>query len=246
MEEKPSSRTILIADDDPDTRVIVSSVIAILGHKPIVVSDGNEALAFCREQLPDLALVDYMMPGLTGLEVCQQVKQLPGGAFVPVLMLTARDTVQDKVAALEEGVDDYLTKPFNYQELQARVKALLRVRDLNLELQSTNAQLQEMQERVVEQERQLVVGQLAGTAAHQLGQPLSAILLNCYLLENLPKSDSKFVGALQSIKNDAKRMAEMIDQLRGVDASKKEGYYGSTEILSLSGQKGKVKGSEGE
>jgi signal transduction histidine kinase len=103
-----------------------------------------------------------------------------------------------------------------------------------------------MQEKVVEQERQLVVGQLAGTAAHQLGQPLSAILLNCYLLENLPKSDSKFIGALQSIKNDAKRMAEMIDQLRGVDASKKEGYYGNTEILSLSAQKGERKGSGSE
>jgi DNA-binding response OmpR family regulator len=231
--ETSHARTILIADDDGDTRVIVSSVVSILGHTPIVVADGVEALAACKEKLPDLALVDYMMPGLTGLELCQQLKQLPGGAFVPVLMLTARDAVQDKVAALEEGVDDYLTKPFNYQELQARVKALLRVRELNLELQLANAQLTEMQAKVIEQERQLVVGQLAGTAAHQLGQPLSAILLNCYLLENLPKSDPKFITALHSIKGDAKRMAEMIDQLRGVDASKREGYYGSTEILKL-------------
>jgi DNA-binding response OmpR family regulator len=228
-----SGKRVLIADDDADTRVIVSSVISILGYSPIVVADGFEAVQSCSEQMPDLVIVDYMMPGLTGLEVCQRLKRQPGGQYVPVLMLTARDTVQDKVSALEEGVDDYLTKPFNYQELQARVKALLRVRDLNVRLQETNAELYRMQERLIEQERQLVVGQLAGTAAHQLGQPLSAILLNCYLLEHLPKDDSKFVGALQSIKGDAKRMADMIGKLRAVDASKKEEYYGETEILSL-------------
>jgi signal transduction histidine kinase len=90
-----------------------------------------------------------------------------------------------------------------------------------------------MQERLVAQERQLAVGQLAGAAAHQLGQPLSAILLNCYLLEQLPKDDGKFVGALAAIKSDAKRMADMIERLRGVNASEREGYYGDTEILKL-------------
>jgi signal transduction histidine kinase len=90
-----------------------------------------------------------------------------------------------------------------------------------------------MQERLVAQERQLAVGQLAGTAAHQLGQPLSAILLNCYLLEQLPKDDAKFVGALTAIKSDAKRMADMIERLRAVNASEREEYYGDTEILKL-------------
>lgn len=235
-QETPSSgKRILIADDDADTRVIVSSVISILGHLPVVVPDGIQAVAECLARMPDLAIVDYMMPGLNGLEVCRRLKQQQGGQYVPVLMLTARDTVQDKVSALEEGVDDYLTKPFNYQELQARVKALLRVRELNVKLQETNVELKRMQARLIEQERQLVVGQLAGTAAHQLGQPLSAILLNCYLIEHIPKDDSKFTGALESIKNDAKRMAEMIQKLRVVDASRKEGYYGETQILSLDG-----------
>jgi signal transduction histidine kinase len=135
--------------------------------------------------------------------------------------------------ALEEGVDDYITKPFNYQELQARVKALLRMRDLNVALRQKNEELKLMQERLVAQERQLAVGQLAGTAAHQLGQPLSAILLNCYLLEQLPKDDAKFVGALTAIKSDAKRMADMIERLRAVNASEREEYYGDTEILKL-------------
>jgi response regulator RpfG family c-di-GMP phosphodiesterase len=174
-----------------------------------------------------------MMPDLTGIEVCHRIKHNAAGEFVPVLMLTARDTVRDKVAAFEEGVDDYLTKPFNYQEFQARVKALLRVRDLTFDLRDTNEELKKMQQKIVEQERQLAVGQLAGTAAHQLGQPLSAILLNCYLIEQLPKNDPKFIGALAAIKSDTKRMSDLINQLRSVKASDREGYFGGTEILKL-------------
>lgn len=232
-ENDVQERKILIADDDPDSRIVVASVISILGHSPIVVNGGGEALSECQRQLPDLAIIDYMMPSLNGIEVCQRLRDIPGGEFVPVLMLTAHDSVQDKVAALEEGVDDYLTKPFNYQELRARVKALLRVRDLNLSLVAKNEELKRVQERLVATERQVAVGQLAGTAAHQLGQPLSAIMLNCFLIEKLPKDDSKFMGAVLAIKNDVRRMVEMIDRLRNVKASAREEYFGDTEILKL-------------
>ena len=231
-----ADRKILIADDDADSRVIVASVISLMGYTPIVVTNGKEALEQSAEELPHLAILDYMMPDYSGVEVCHQLKNKAGGEFIPVLMLTARDTVRDKVTAFEEGVDDYLTKPFNYQEFKARVKALLRVRDLTFDLRDTNDELKRMQQRLIEQERQLAVGQLAGTAAHQLGQPLSAILLNCYLLEQLPKTDPKFMGALAAIKSDTKRMGDLINQLRSVKASETEGYYGDTEILKLDGQ----------
>jgi DNA-binding response OmpR family regulator len=236
MQQAPGQealRKILIADDDADSRVIVASVISLMGYTPVVVANGQEALEQSKQEVPHLAILDYMMPDLTGIEVCHRIKHNAAGEFVPVLMLTARDTVRDKVAAFEEGVDDYLTKPFNYQEFQARVKALLRVRDLTFDLRDTNEELKKMQQKIVEQERQLAVGQLAGTAAHQLGQPLSAILLNCYLIEQLPKNDPKFIGALAAIKSDTKRMSDLINQLRSVKASDREGYFGGTEILKL-------------
>ena len=90
-----------------------------------------------------------------------------------------------------------------------------------------------MQQKLIEQERQLVVGQLAGTAAHQLGQTLSAIMLNCHLLEKVGADNPKHQNALGAIKDDARRMAELIGKLKGVDASKKKEYYGDTEILDL-------------
>lgn len=91
-----------------------------------------------------------------------------------------------------------------------------------------------MQAQIVEQQRQLAVGQLAGAAAHQLGQPLSAIMLNCFLLEQLPKDDPRFKAALAAIQSDARRMADMIDKLRTAKASEREGYIGNSEILKLS------------
>jgi len=234
--EKPKTgpeRRILIADDDADSRIVVASVISILGHSPVVVQGGGEALEECERQLPDLAIIDYMMPSVNGIEMCHRLKTIPGGELVPILMLTARDSMQDKISALEEGVDDYLTKPFNYQELRARVTALLRVRDLNMSLVAKNEELKKMQERLVATERQVAVGQLAGTAAHQLGQPLSAIMLNCFLIEKLPKEDPKFLGAVAAIKSDVRRMVEMIDSLRNIKASAREKYFGGTEILKL-------------
>lgn len=233
MSLSPLTR-ILVADDDPDIRIIITSVISVLGVNPQVVADGTEAVKAVQTLLPDLVVLDYMMPGLTGIEVCQKIRAMPGGEYVAVLMLTARDTVRDKVTAFDEGVDDYLTKPFHYEELQARIRALLRVRELTLRLRDKNEELRKMQEKLVQQERQLVVGELAGTAAHQLGQPLSAILLNCFLLETLDPADGKFKSAIQAVKSDAKRMAQMIEQLKSVDASQKEQYHADTSILSLS------------
>lgn len=224
---------ILVADDDPDTRAIVSSVVGLLPCEIEEAVDGIDALQKFEKFQPDLAILDIMMPGLNGNQVCQKIKHSQHGGLVPVLMLTARDSVQDKVDSFEIGADDYQTKPFNYQELQARVKALLRVRDLNIKLHAKNLELQAASEKLVEQERQLVVMQLAGTAAHQLGQPLSAILLNCHLLERLTAEDPKFKAALNAIKQDTKRMAELIDKLKSVDAKQTSDYYGEMNILQL-------------
>jgi DNA-binding response OmpR family regulator len=232
-ETQPHERRILIADVDPDSRLVVASVIAVLGYTPVVVQSGKEAIEAAVSGRLDLAILDFTIPDIDALDVCNAIKGSHDSTFVPVLMLTARGTVKDKVRAFSEGVDEYLTKPFNYEELQARVKALLRIRDLTLELTAANQELRRMQQVLVNTERQLAVGQLAGTAAHQLGQPLSSILLNCFLVEQFPKSDAKFVGAVAAIKNDAKRMAEMIDKLRSVNASEREEYFGTTQILKL-------------
>lgn len=223
----------MVADPDSDSRIIVASIVAVLGHLPVVVESGEDALLESERSELDLAILDFTIPDIDGLKICSSIKFHRRGDFIPVLMLTERDTVRDKVAALAAGVDDYLTKPFNYEELRARIHALLRIRDLHHQLQLANQELQLAQGRLIEHERQLAVGQLAGAAAHQLGQPLSAILLNCFLIEQLPKGDLKFGAALEGIKRDVQRMAEMIVKLGEVRASEREEYLNGGEILRL-------------
>jgi two-component system, OmpR family, response regulator MprA len=116
---------ILVVDDDPEILSVVRRGLAYEGYAVDTAADGAEALARAREKGPDLVILDVMMPGIDGIEVARRLRQ---GGDVPILMLTARGTVADKVAGLESGADDYLVKPFAFDELLARVRALLRRR----------------------------------------------------------------------------------------------------------------------
>lgn len=114
---------ILIVDDDPEILSVVRRGLAYEGYTVDTAADGTEALAKAREREPDLVILDIMMPVMDGIEVAKRLRQ---GSDVPIIMLTAKGTVADKVAGLGSGADDYLVKPFAFDELLARVKALLR------------------------------------------------------------------------------------------------------------------------
>jgi two-component system response regulator MprA len=119
-------RRILVVDDDARLAGSLRRALAYEGHAVEVAADGSNALVAARDRPPDLVVLDVMLPGLDGVEVCRRLRE---GSDVPILMLTARDAVSDRVAGLDAGADDYLVKPFAYDELLARVRALLRRRD---------------------------------------------------------------------------------------------------------------------
>jgi DNA-binding response OmpR family regulator len=131
--------TILVAEDQADIRDLLVLNLRNAGYEVSAVADGREALARQTEQARDLLILDLMMPGLDGLEVCKALRAK--GSATPILMLTAKSTELDRVLGLELGADDYLTKPFSLAELLARVKALLRRADL-LRAAQANAQAQ--------------------------------------------------------------------------------------------------------
>lgn len=117
---------ILVVDDDSKIRTVVRRGLAYEGYRVVEAATGQEGLEKAREHLPELVIVDVMMPGMDGLEVTRRLRS--AGDEVAILMLTARDDVKDRVAGLETGADDYLVKPFSFEELLARVHALLRRR----------------------------------------------------------------------------------------------------------------------
>ena len=124
--------TIFIADDDPDLRDILHAILEPAGFSVVEAADGESALHAIRSQPPDLAILDYMMPRLTGPQVCEQLKQDVLLRHLPIIMLTGKGEVQDKVYGIDAGADDYMVKPFEPEELLARVKMVLRrtARDL--------------------------------------------------------------------------------------------------------------------
>jgi DNA-binding response OmpR family regulator len=124
-------RTVLVVDDEEAIAEAVRARLASEGYRVLVAADGPSAIELAEAEHPDLVVLDLMLPGMDGLEVCARIQR---DRWVPVLMLTARTEESDKVAGLAVGADDYLTKPFSLRELAARVSAILRrvdrIRDL--------------------------------------------------------------------------------------------------------------------
>ncbi|HEY4668129.1 MAG TPA: response regulator transcription factor, partial [Anaerolineales bacterium] len=114
---------ILVIEDDASILQVLRRGLAYEGYSVDTAAAGPEGLLKARERPPDLVILDWMLPGLDGLEVCRRLRS---GGPVPILMLTAKDAVADRVEGLDAGADDYLVKPFDLEELLARVRALLR------------------------------------------------------------------------------------------------------------------------
>ncbi len=117
------SERILVIEDDPAILKMLRRGLAYEGYLVDTATDGRSGLLMARDNHPDLVVLDWMLPGMDGLEVCHRLRT---GGEVPIVMLTAKDTIQDRVHGLDAGADDYLIKPFNFDELLARIRALLR------------------------------------------------------------------------------------------------------------------------
>ncbi len=120
--------TILVVEDEPAIQELIAVNLRIAGHKVLRADDASEAASLITAELPDLILLDWMLPGMSGIQFAKRLRGDERTRDVPVIMLTARSNETDKVDGLEAGADDYVTKPFSPKELMARIKAVLRRR----------------------------------------------------------------------------------------------------------------------
>ena len=118
--------SVLVVEDEPAQREVIAYNLEGEGFRVIKAGDGNEALLLIEEEEPDLILLDWMLPGTSGIEICRQIKMKPSFRMTPVIMVSARSEEVDKVRGLETGADDYICKPYSVLEMIARVKAHLR------------------------------------------------------------------------------------------------------------------------
>jgi DNA-binding response OmpR family regulator len=136
---------VLIADDNQQNRELLEAYLADDGHEILMTVDGQQTLDVVSRELPDLVLLDVMMPKLSGYEVCQRMKQQSATRDIPVLMVTALKDTSDIERSVSAGADDFLTKPVHRLELLTRVRSLLRVRRLQNERDRLLAYLQEVE-----------------------------------------------------------------------------------------------------
>lgn len=203
---------ILIVDDIPANLQVLSSLLKEQGYKARAVTNGKLALQAISRQQPDLILLDINMPEMNGYEVCQQLKSQPDTQEIPIIFISALNELEDKVKAFQAGGVDYITKPFQFEEVKARVETHLRIRQLQHSLQTQNASLEASLER--ERELESLRDNLVNMMVHDLRSPLTGILGYLSLLEiQSLKWDEKSQNYLSLAQQNTEVLVEMISQL---------------------------------
>lgn len=167
--------TVLVVDDQAPNRKLLGDLLSGAGYLVRTANNGEECLALLKTGSPDLVLLDVVMPGMSGYDVCRAIRAMPGGGVLPVVLVTALDAPEEKVRGLDAGADDFLTKPINRPELMARVRSLLRIKHLYDTVQGQTAELAllnaGLESRVAEQLGQLErLGQLKRYFPPQLAE----------------------------------------------------------------------------
>lgn len=153
--------TILVVEDEPAIQELIAVNLSFAGHKVLRADDAEQARVLIDAELPDLILLDWMLPGLSGLHMARQLRTDERTKEVPIIMLTAKGEETDKVEGLESGADDYITKPFSPKELMARIKAVLRRRAPQLtddEIETNGLRLDPVSHRVTGNEADISLG----------------------------------------------------------------------------------------
>jgi signal transduction histidine kinase len=190
---------ILVVDDNPDNVELLAKRLQASGYRTCEAYDGEQALVKVAEEDPALVILDVMMPKLDGFEVCRRLKTEDRTRSIPVIMLTAKREVPDKIRGLDTGADDYVTKPFNPQELMARVRSLLNLKNF--------------QDRRLTEERLGALGQMAEGVAHEVRNPMVAIGgFARRIRDRLPGGDALREYAEHIIK-EVERLETMVEEI---------------------------------
>ncbi|MGE3724510.1 MAG: response regulator [Candidatus Sericytochromatia bacterium] len=211
MDANTLSGYILIVDDNPNNLRLLITLLSEQGYETRPANNGSRALNTVQKQKPDLILLDINMPEMDGYEVCRQLKAHPETADIPVLFISANDELHDKVKGFDVGGVDYISKPFEPQELFARVRTHLQLKQAQDQLKALNLQLQ-ASNRFFQHLGQ-VKDEFLGMVSHDLKNPLSSILLFSRYMESRTLSEDKAREMGRLITKAGKRMFRLIEDL---------------------------------
>jgi signal transduction histidine kinase len=211
---------VLVVDDESDMRRFLVDALK-KDNKVVQAADGLAGLELVRAKKPDLVVLDLMLPGMDGLDVCKQVKSDPATKNTKIVLLTARVDEQSKLTALERGADDFLTKPFSTLELQTRLANLLRSADLeeqirlrNRELETTIKKLQDTEVQLVQSEKMNALGKLSAGLLHEINNPLNFTFMALQMAEQEAEGNASLQDTLKDIGQGMSRVRGVISDLR--------------------------------
>ena len=208
---------ILIAEDNVTTRRILETILVKWNYDVISACDGNDAWEKLQENdPPKLIILDWMMPGIDGVEICRRLRRTDPVDPMYIILLTARDEKNDIVEGLGAGADDYISKPFDTEELRARIDVGRRVVDL--------------QTALLEKEKLQVIFEMTGAICHELTQPMQAISGNSELMLMHIQKDNPLYRNVKTIKDQIDRMGDITQKLKRVTRYKTKDYINSKII----------------
>ena len=207
----------LIAEDNLTTRRILESILVKWNYDVISACDGNEAWEKLQEKdPPKLIILDWMMPGINGVEICRKLRRKDFAESMYIILLTARDEKNDIVEGLGAGADDYIAKPFDKDELRARIDVGRRV--------------VELQTALLEKEKLQVIFEMTGAICHELTQPMQAISGNSEIMLMKLQKDNPLYKHAEMIKGQVERMGDITRKLKQVTRYKTKDYINSKII----------------
>ncbi len=205
-------RDMLVVDDDLRCRRLLEEYLLSAGYEVRTAADGRSAIAMAHEKVPDVVFLDVMMPDMTGLEVCRQLKTHPRTRLCQVMMVTALSGTPHQVEGLDNGADDFVSKPVRRDEFLAKVRSLVRARRLLFELEEARETLERHNQKL--EQLEALKETLTETLVHDLKNPLAAVIGNLELLER--KGDERTRDLVRRCKTGASRLHRMILDLLDV------------------------------
>ena len=213
--------TILVVDDEPGMRRYLVSILK-QKYRVLQAINGTQGLEVAQKKEPDLIVLDWMLPGMNGLQVCEKIRQNPQLENMKIILLTARSDEASKISALEAGANDFLTKPFITIEVEARITNQLKTLDLqadlmlqNCELDAAFKQLKQTEAQLVQSEKVNAIGTLSAGLLHEINNPLNFTLTALHFAQSsLPKNDSVLLETIADIKDGMTRIKDIVSDLR--------------------------------